>query len=59
MIDVDLDHVRLDRRRIGSIDDARREQIAVERRRDERVVALPIPERQRRGALCQDPIPLR
>ena len=59
MIDVDLDHVRRDRRRIGSIDDARCEQVGMERRRHERLGALPIPEGQRGGPLRQDLVPLR
>ncbi len=59
MIDVDLDHARRDRRWIGSIDDAWREQVGMERRRNERFGALPIPECQRRGTLLQDPVPQR
>ena len=59
MIDVDLDHVRRDRRRIGAVDDAGREQVGLERHRHERLGALPIPELQRRWTLFQDPIPIR
>src|SRR5262245_10223235 len=58
MIDVDLNHARFDRRWIGSIDDARGEQVVVERGRGARIGALATPQRQASTALLHNPVPL-
>ena len=59
MVEPGVDHPRSNRRRIAAVDNAGNEQVRMKRVADERFVAAPVPERERRGPLRQQTCPLR